>query len=104
MRNSMKTVFSYRTPARSATAYVLSDNPTFEEDREVYPFSMTDLQRSHEEGFVRAFIEKSKQDRCISFLTSAKHRRKFTGELAHFKGLDERFSQPVPAKTAHTVK
>jgi hypothetical protein len=65
---------------------------------------MTDLQRSHEEGFVRAFIEKSKQDRCISFLTSAKHRQKFTRELAHFKGLDERFSQPIPAKTAHTVK
>ena len=65
---------------------------------------MTDLQRSHEEGFVRAFIEKSKQDRCISFLTSAKHRRKFTIELAHFKGLDERFSLPIPSKTAHTVK
>src|ERR1700712_3818975 len=65
---------------------------------------MTDLQRSHEEGFVRAFIEKSKQDRCIAFLTSAKHRRKFTVELAHFKGLDERFSQPIPSKTAHTAK
>ena len=35
---------------------------------------MIDLQRSHEEGFVRAFIEKSKQDLCISFLTSAKLR------------------------------
>ena len=65
---------------------------------------MTDLQRSHEEGFVLAFIEKSKQDRSIAFLTSAKHRRKFTVELAHFKGLDERFSQPIPPKTAHTVK
>ena len=40
----------------------------------------------------------------MSFLTSAKHRRKFTRDLAHFKGLDERFSQPIPAKTAHTVK
>ena len=65
---------------------------------------MTDLQRIHEEGFVRAFIEKSKQDRYLSFLTSAKHRRKFTVELAHFKGLDERFSLPIPPKAAHTVK
>jgi hypothetical protein len=65
---------------------------------------MTDLQRSHEEGFVRAFIEKSKQDRCISFLASTKHRRKFTIGLAHFKGLDERFAQPIPPRTAHTVK
>ncbi|MDQ2832683.1 MAG: hypothetical protein M3Y50_02860 [Acidobacteriota bacterium] len=65
---------------------------------------MTDLQRCHEEGFVGAFIEKNKQDRSISFLASAKHRRKFTVELAHFKGLDERFSQPIPPKTAHMVK
>lgn len=65
---------------------------------------MTDLQRSHEEGFVRAFIDRSKQDRCISFLGSAKHRRKFTVELSHFKWLDERFSYPLPPKTAHTVK
>jgi hypothetical protein len=65
---------------------------------------MTDLQRNHEEGFVRAFVEKSKQDRFISLLTSAKHRRKFTVELAHFKGLDERFALPIPPKTAHTVK
>ncbi len=82
----------------------VAENATFEEEREVYPLVMTDLQRIHEEGFVRAFIEKSKQDRSISFLTSAKHRRKFTGELAHFKGLDERFSQPIPAGTAHTLK
>jgi hypothetical protein len=64
---------------------------------------MTDLQRSHEEAFVRSFIEKNKQDRCISFLASAQHRRKFTIELAHFKGLDERFSKPISPKTAHTV-
>ena len=40
----------------------------------------------------------------MSFLASAKHRRKFTVELAHFKGLDERFSQSIPPKSAHTVK
>jgi hypothetical protein len=76
---------------------------TLQVDRGVYAFFMTDLQRGHEEGFVMAFIEKNKQDRCISFLASAKHRRKFTVELAHFKGLDERFSQPISPKIAHTV-
>ena len=65
---------------------------------------MTELQRNHEEGFVRAFIEKSKQDRCLSFLSTQKHRPKFTVELSHFKWLDERFARPIPAKTAHTVK
>jgi hypothetical protein len=65
---------------------------------------MTDLQRSHEEGFVRAFIEKNKQDRCLSFLCSAKHRRKFTVELSHFKWLDERFAHRIAPTTAHTVK
>lgn len=70
----------------------------------VYAFSMTDLQRSHEESFVRAFIEKNKQDRCLSFLCSAKHRRKFTVELSHFKWLDGRFAHPIAPATAHTVK
>jgi hypothetical protein len=65
---------------------------------------MTDLQRDHEEGFVRAFIEKSKQDRCLSFLSAQKNRSKFTVELSHFKWLDERFARPIPAKTAHTIK
>jgi hypothetical protein len=65
---------------------------------------MTDLQRSHEEGFVRGFVENSKQDRCLSFLGSTKHRHKLTGDLAHFKWLDERYAHSIPAKTAHTVK
>jgi hypothetical protein len=65
---------------------------------------MTELQRNHEEGFVRAFIEKSKQDRCLSFLSTQKNRRKFTVELSHFKWLDERFAHPIPVNTAHTVK
>ena len=82
---------------------MIAANPTLGEVRQVYPLRVTDLQRSHEEGLVRAFIEKSKQDRCISFLASPKHRRKFTVELAHFKGLDDRFSQPILPRTAHTV-
>jgi len=59
---------------------------------------------SPEEATIRAFIQKSKQERCIQFLASPKHRRKFTAELAHFKWLDERFAHPIPASTAHTVK
>jgi hypothetical protein len=58
----------------------------------------------HEEATVRAFIVKSKQERCLQFLGSPKHRRKFTSELAHFKWLDERFAHPIPPSTAHTVK
>jgi hypothetical protein len=65
---------------------------------------MTDLQRSHEEGFVQAFVQKSKQDRCLSFLASTKHRRKLTSDLSHFKWLDERYAHSIPTKTAHTIK
>ena len=59
---------------------------------------------NHEEATVRAFIQKSKQERCIQFLASPKHRRKFTSELAHFKWLDERFAHPILPSRAHTVK
>lgn len=59
---------------------------------------------NNEEATVRSFIQKSKQVRCIQFLASPKHRRKFTSELAHFSWLDERFSHQIPPSTAHTVK
>jgi hypothetical protein len=57
-----------------------------------------------EEATVRAFIQKSKQERCIQFLASSKHRHKFTQELAHFGWLDERFAHSIPPSTAHTAK
>lgn len=57
-----------------------------------------------EEATVRAFIQKTKHERCIQFLASPKNRRKFTSELCHFKWLDERFAHPIPPSTAHTAK
>jgi hypothetical protein len=57
-----------------------------------------------EEATVRAFIQKSKQERCIQFLANPKHRHKFTSELAHFKWLDDRFAHPISPSTAHTAK
>jgi hypothetical protein len=68
-----------------------------------YPVRMA-ISVTHEEGLVRSFIQKNKQERYLSFLTSPQHRRNFTAELAHFKWLDERFAQPIPACTAHTLQ
>jgi hypothetical protein len=65
---------------------------------------MATLQTDHEPLIVRAFIQKSKQSRCIEMLSSQRHRRKFTAELAHFKWLDERFAHLIPASTAHTAE
>jgi hypothetical protein len=47
---------------------------------------------------IRAFVLKGKQERFVNFLANPKHRRKFTRELAHFRGLDPRFATPVPWK------
>ena len=63
-----------------------------------------DSRVAHEEGVVRAFIQKNKQQRCLSFLVNPKHRRKFTFELAHFKWLDQRFAKVIPSRVAHTVE
>jgi hypothetical protein len=65
---------------------------------------MTQAQISHEEGIVRAFIQKTKHGRCLAFLSTPRNRNKFTKELCHFGWLDERFAHPIPPRTAHTVK
>jgi hypothetical protein len=57
-----------------------------------------------EEATIRAFIQKSKQERCIQFLANPKRRHKFTSELAHFKWLDDRFAHPIPPPSAHTAQ
>ena len=44
-----------------------------------------------EEATIRAFIQESKQERCVQFLASPKNRHKFTSELCHFKWLEDRF-------------
>jgi hypothetical protein len=65
---------------------------------------MADTICTHEEATIRAFIQKNRQERCLALLANPKRRRAFTGELAHFKWLDERFAIPIPSSTAHTVK
>jgi hypothetical protein len=64
---------------------------------------MTEISQSHEQGVIRAFILKDRQERCAYLLAHPKRRRTFTDELAHFKWLDERFAHPIPASTAHTA-
>jgi hypothetical protein len=56
-----------------------------------------------EEATIRAFIEKSRQERCLYLLSDQKRRKTFTGKLSHFKWLDERFAKPIPSSTAHTA-
>jgi hypothetical protein len=57
----------------------------------------------HVRGFVRAFIQRSRQDRCLFLLEHPKRRRDFTKELAHFKWLEERYSRPVPSNRANSA-
>lgn len=57
----------------------------------------------HEEAVVRAFMVKDKQERSLYLLSRPDRRRKFTDGLAHFKWLDMRFAQQIPASTAHTA-
>jgi hypothetical protein len=56
------------------------------------------LQATHEQGVVRAFIVRGRQERFSSFLASPKNRSKFTRELAHFSSFDRRFTNAVSWK------
>ena len=64
---------------------------------------MTDVGKLHEEGLIRSFFLKDRQERCALLLSDQRRRRRFTDELAHFKWLDERFAKSIPASTAHTA-
>ena len=56
-----------------------------------------------EEATVPAFVERSRQERCLYLLSDQKRRKKFTAKLSHFKWLDERFAKAIPSSTAHTA-
>jgi hypothetical protein len=58
---------------------------------------------NHEKATIRAFIEKSRQERSLYLLSDPKRRKAFTSKLSHFKWLDERFAHPIPSSTAHTA-
>jgi hypothetical protein len=50
----------------------------------------------HEEGLVKAFVARPKQDRMIELLRKPKRRRDVLTTLAHFKDLDPRFAMRAP--------
>jgi len=51
---------------------------------------------TEEEQLVHAFFLPERRSRYSEFLTRPKHRRKFLAELAHFRGLDERYKRSIP--------
>lgn len=62
------------------------------------------MSREIEEQTIRAFVQKTKQERCCLLLANPKRRKDFTKELAHFKWLDDRFAHPIPSSLAHTAE
>jgi hypothetical protein len=51
---------------------------------------------NHEEGLIRAFFTPTKRERYLEMIANPSKRRKFLGELAHFKSLDPRFCFALP--------
>src|SRR4029079_7906045 len=51
----------------------------------------------HEEAFIRAFVRADRRSRFLEILRSSKGRAKFRASLAHFRHLDARFAQLIPA-------
>lgn len=53
---------------------------------------------AHEEALVKAFLEPSRQERFLAFLSKPKHRHKFTAELAHryTRFLQPQFLKAIP--------
>jgi hypothetical protein len=51
---------------------------------------------TEEEQLVHAFFLPERRSRYSEFLSSPKRRSKFFAELAHFRGLDERYKRSIP--------
>jgi hypothetical protein len=52
----------------------------------------------HEEKLIFSFVIKSKQDRCLTLLSSKKGRAKFRSSLSHFQFyLDNRYLHRIPS-------
>jgi hypothetical protein len=65
----------------------------------------TELQSAaHEEGVIRAFVQRDKQERFLEFLANPKKRKKFTESLAHFRWFEQRFATPIPWKVDPKLK
>jgi hypothetical protein len=50
---------------------------------------------NHEEATVRAFIQPTKRERYLAFLSNKKGRAKFILELTHFKSLNPKYIVPL---------
>ena len=55
----------------------------------------------HEEELIRAFISPTKRSRYLEFISKPQTRKKFLGELAHFKALDQRYLVLIPSSERH---
>ncbi len=64
----------------------------------------TALQSEHEQGMVKAFVERGRRERFSTLLASPKNRKKFTRELADFHWFDPRFATAVPWKVDPSIK
>jgi hypothetical protein len=64
----------------------------------------TESQIEHEEGVIKAFFLRDKQERFLGFLSNPKNRKKLTQELSHFRWFDQRFVTPLPWKVDPTLK
>jgi hypothetical protein len=58
---------------------------------------MHDERRTHEHSLISAFIVSEKRARILESLDHPKRRRKFLDTLYHFRDLDPRWIQPIPA-------
>jgi hypothetical protein len=56
---------------------------------------------SYEEALIQAFVRPDRRQRLLELLTNSNGRRKLRESLAHFRDLDPRFAQRVPASKQH---
>ena len=59
---------------------------------------------NHEQGAIRAFVQRDKQERFLGFIANPKNRKKFTESLAHFHWFDQRFATPILWKVDPKLK
>jgi len=58
----------------------------------------------HEQGAIRAFILRNKQERFLGFVSNPKSRKKLTASLAHFRWFDQRYATPIFWKVDPNLK
>lgn len=59
---------------------------------------------NHSEAVIRAFIVKTKKERYLGFVSSAKNRGKFTKALAHFHDFDPKVLKLIPPNSQNASR